>query len=79
MRDLNTDMDLWSDIYDQVYFDVNDDIDFYVQESILSKGSVLELGCGTGRVTFPIAKAGIDLLALDNSMEMMKVALDTGC
>lgn len=75
MRDLNTDMDLWSDIYDQVYFDVNDDIDFYVQESILSKGSVLELGCGTGRVTFPIAKAGIDLLALDNSMEMMKVAL----
>ena len=69
-------MDLWSDIYDQVYSDVNDDIDFYVQESILSKGSVLELGCGTGRVTFPIAEAGIDLLALDNSMEMMKVALE---
>ena len=29
---VNTNMDLWADIYDQVYIDVNDDIDFYVQE-----------------------------------------------
>ena len=73
---LNTNMDLWAGIYDQVYFDVNDDIDFYVQECIFSKGSVLELGCGTGRVTIPIAKTGIDILAIDNSIAMMKVALE---
>jgi len=82
---LNTEMDLWSDIYDQVYLDVNEDIDFYVQESILSDGSVLELGCGTGRVTFPIAREGIDLIAIDNSTGMLKMALekikhqDTSC
>ena len=73
---MNVEMDLWSDVYDQVYFDVNDDIGFYVQESILSAGPVLELGCGTGRVTFPIAKEGIDLLALDNSIGMLNVALE---
>ena len=73
---MNVEMDLWSDIYDQVYFDVNEDIGFYVQESILSDGPVLELGCGTGRVTFPIAKEGIDLLALDNSIGMLNVALE---
>jgi len=73
---VNVEMDLWSDIYDQVYFDVNEDIGFYVQESILSDGPVLELGCGTGRVTFPIAKEGIDLLALDNSIGMLNVALE---
>ena len=76
MDNVNVEMDLWSDIYDQVYFDVNEDIGFYVQESILSDGPVLELGCGTGRVTFPIAKEGIDLLALDNSIGMLNVALE---
>ena len=76
MDNVNVEMDLWSDIYDQVYFDVSEDIDFYVQESLLSNGPVLELGCGTGRVTFPIAKEGIDLLALDNSMGMLKVSLE---
>ena len=28
-------------------------------------GSVLELGCGTGRVTIPLAQHGIDIMGLD--------------
>ena len=71
---MNSNSDLWPEIYDQVYADINDDINFYVQEAVLSQGPILELGCGTGRVTFPIAKLGIDILALDNSMAMMEVA-----
>jgi SAM-dependent methyltransferase len=32
---------------------------------------VLELGCGTGRVSVPLAKAGIDLVGIDRSADML--------
>lgn len=32
---------------------------------------VLELGCGTGRVTFPIARAGVNIVGIDRSGEML--------
>jgi ubiquinone/menaquinone biosynthesis C-methylase UbiE len=32
---------------------------------------VLELGCGTGKITIPIAKAGFEILGLDNSEGML--------
>jgi SAM-dependent methyltransferase len=35
---------------------------------------VLELGCGTGRVTIPIAQAGVDVVGLDSSPAMLAVA-----
>ena len=49
------------------------DVDFYVGLSIESSGPVLELGCGTGRVLIPTAKAGINIVGVDLSEHMLGV------
>ena len=66
--------DRWADIYDSVYSYVRADIPFYVEEAVAVGGPVLELGCGTGRVTIPIAEAGVDIVGLDSSPAMLAVA-----
>ena len=66
--------DQWASIYDAVYSYVRDDIPFYVKEALDSGGDVLELGCGTGRVTIPIAQAGINIVGLDFSEAMLDIA-----
>lgn len=52
------------------------DIDFYI-EKILSINkpirNVLELGCGTGRVTIPLLKKGIKVTGIDLSYDMLQV------
>lgn len=50
------------------------EIDFYVVRSRASGGAVLELGCGTGRVTWPIARAGLSIVGLDLEMAMLAQA-----
>ena len=69
-----TNFDQWADIYDSVYSYVREDIPFYVEETRLAGGPVLELGCGTGRVAIPIAQAGVDIVGLDSSVAMVDVA-----
>ena len=63
--------DAWAEIYDSVFSYVVDDIPFYVEEATRSDGTVLELGCGTGRVSIPIARAGIDIVGIDSSSPML--------
>lgn len=52
------------------------DIDFYI-EQILSINkpikNVLELGCGTGRITIPLLKKGIKVTGIDLSNDMLEV------
>ena len=69
-----TSYDGWADVYDSIYAHVREDIPFYVREASRSRGPVLELGCGTGRVTLPIAQSGIDIVGLDNSNAMLERA-----
>lgn len=69
-------MDAYRDMapfYDQtpLYRDLTD-IRFYVREARRSGGPVLELGCGSGRILAPIAKAGIPIVGLDPSASMLK-------
>jgi SAM-dependent methyltransferase len=49
------------------------DVNFFVEMAQLSGGRVLELGCGTGRVLIPTAKAGIEIVGLDASPQMLSV------
>jgi SAM-dependent methyltransferase len=57
--------------------DAMNDTPFYVglaREAAAQDMAVLELGCGTGRVTIPIAREGIDVVGLDNAPAMLDVA-----
>jgi SAM-dependent methyltransferase len=47
------------------------DIDFYTRESLKAGGVVLELSCGTGRVTIPLATAGVEIWGIDLSTAML--------
>jgi SAM-dependent methyltransferase len=49
------------------------DLPFYLALAKKSPGPVLELGCGTGRILLPIARAGIPIHGLDGSAAMLKV------
>jgi SAM-dependent methyltransferase len=46
------------------------DVAFYVAAADDSGGPVLELGCGTGRVLLPTARAGHEVVGLDSSAAM---------
>lgn len=46
---------------------------FYVEEATKARGPVLEIGCGTGRVLIPIARAGVEITGLDLSPHMLRV------
>jgi SAM-dependent methyltransferase len=49
------------------------DVEFYVGAAVEAGGAALEIGCGTGRVLIPTAKAGVRITGLDNSREMLKI------
>lgn len=63
--------DDWAEIYDSVYSYMKDDVAFYVEEASSVDGPVLELGCGTGRVSIPMAGTGSHVVGLDSSHEML--------
>lgn len=60
--------------YDWRLSDSNEEIPFYTDLAIEYGSPVLELGCGTGRITFPIAEAGIEVVGLDLSADMLDIA-----
>ena len=47
------------------------DIPFYVERAKRAGGPVLEIACGTGRVTLPIAREGIEVVGLDVAPAML--------
>jgi SAM-dependent methyltransferase len=51
---------------------VQGDVEWYRRKAMESGGPVLELGAGTGRVTIPIAEAGIRVTALDVDAAMIE-------
>jgi SAM-dependent methyltransferase len=66
--------DNWADIYDRVYAYLNYDTPFYVQQAAASDGPVLELGCGTGRVSIAMARADVEVIGVDVSLRMVEAA-----
>ena len=61
--------------YDGAYAAMKDliDVRFYVDLAKRIGGPVLEIGCGTGRVLLPIARAGITIHGLDSSLAMLGI------
>jgi SAM-dependent methyltransferase len=60
--------------YDPWSRSVTEDVGFYVERALASGGPVVELAVGTGRIAVPIAEAGIDVIGVDSSPEMLAVA-----
>jgi SAM-dependent methyltransferase len=50
-----------------------EDVNFFVEMAQRSEGPVLEIGCGTGRVLIPTARAGIEVVGLDLSSSMLSI------
>ena len=52
----------------------------YVKELLAEEGVrdgiILDLGCGTGSVTELLAKSGFDMIGIDNSEEMLDIAME---
>ena len=61
-------------IYDPWSRSVTEDVQFYVDEAVGSGGPVVELAIGTGRIAVPVAKAGIRVIGVDESAEMLALA-----
>jgi SAM-dependent methyltransferase len=61
-------------IYDPWSRSVTEDVGFYVDEALASGGPVVELAVGTGRIAIPIARAGVEVIGVDASSEMLAVA-----
>ena len=50
------------------------DVPFWRRVATSAPGRVLELGCGTGRITIPLAKSGVDIVGVDRSEPMLDLA-----
>ncbi len=57
-----------ANLYD-IYVPATFDFDFFINETTKSKGEVLELMSGTGRVSIPLLEAGVKLTCVDLSAE----------
>jgi SAM-dependent methyltransferase len=57
--------------YDHVYRRRRADVRFYVEMARRHGGPVLELGAGSGRVALELARAGIDVVAVDRMQPML--------
>jgi SAM-dependent methyltransferase len=51
---------------------LKDDIVFYMKHAERIEGEILEIACGTGRVTIPLARAGFKVTGFDLSLDMVR-------
>ena len=68
------DFDRFARFYDLDYDPFQDDVAFYLGLAEHTGGPLLELGCGTGRLLVPLARAGFEITGVDLSEGMLQVA-----
>ncbi len=59
------------DLYELEFADYHEDRTWYRDLATRSGGPVVELGCGTGRLTLPLARAGVAVVGVDRSAAML--------
>jgi SAM-dependent methyltransferase len=64
------------ELYDLEHADFAEDLDLYLQLAEVIGDPILELGCGTGRVLLPLARAGHRVTGIDRSAAMLERAQD---
>lgn len=66
-------------VYDEIAVAYND-YPFFFRQAVISNGPILELCCGSGRLTLSLLKAGYKITAVDLSEDMlanMKIAVES--
>lgn len=71
MGDLTDDPYADGTLYDMEYAHHDEDVVWYTLQARLTGGPVLELGCGTGRLTLPIARTGLRVTGVDRAPAMI--------
>lgn len=66
----------FSEFYDLYVGDRLDDLPFYLDWARRSRTPVLEIGAGSGRLTVPLAEAGVSVVAVDISSTMLSILRD---
>lgn len=66
--------DAFARFYDLEYGHKDNDLDFYLNLAQKIDGPVLEVGSGTGRVSFDLARDGIEVVGVENSSDMLTAA-----
>src|SRR5215813_7050591 len=62
------------DLYDLENDEFEPDGPFYLELGRRFGGPVLEIGCGTGKITIPMAQQSIDITGLDITPQMLERA-----
>lgn len=60
-------------LYDRVVRTDTYDLELYTEQASLTKGPILELGCGSGRVLLRLAILGFEITGIDNSPVMLNI------
>ena len=58
------------------YEEWGDYIEALLKEYNVNEGIVLDLGCGTGNITELLAGKGYDMIGIDNSYDMLNIAME---
>ena len=67
---------VFAKLYDGLFDNFTEDIEFYTNLAKDINTPVLDLCCGTGRLTLPLAKAGHKVVAVDSQQDMLNIIQD---
>ncbi len=69
-----SDYDGFAQLYDWEHCGFDDDLALYRNLARRCDGPVLDVGCGSGRVTLALAQIGVDVVGIDCSAGMLDIA-----
>ncbi|MCA9983806.1 MAG: methyltransferase domain-containing protein [Anaerolineales bacterium] len=73
---MNSEYEKLARFYDHIHAELQEDVGFVLSFAARQAGRLLELGCGTGRLLIPLARAGYQVTGVDNSAAMLARATE---